>query len=128
VATEISILLAKFWGSLLVIFGLLFLVRKKALDDLFELTKDKTFIIISGYLALILGLVTVILHNTWVTDWIVVITIFGWISLIKGIARLGFPENLPKWVQVLKNKLVFIKVLLVITTLLGGWLIWMSYS
>ena len=125
---EISILLAKFWGILLVIFGLLFLVRKKALDDLFELTKDRTFVIISGYLALILGLVTVILHNIWVADWRVVITIFGWISLIKGIVRLGFPEGLPKWVRVLKNKPVLIKVLLVIITLLGAWLIRKAFA
>lgn len=124
---EISILLAKFWGILLVIFGLLFLVRKRALDDIFKLIKDKTFVIISGYLALILGLGTVILHNIWVADWRVVITIFGWISLIKGVVRIGFPESLQKRVRVLKNKPVLIKVLLIITTLLGAWLIWMSY-
>lgn len=125
---EISIFLAKFWGWLLVILCLVFLLRKKVwLEEVFKLVGDKGFLLLSGYLALILGLIVVILHNIWVADWRVVITIFGWLSLIKGLMRIGFPEVLEKLVPVFKDKPIMIRVLLVIMGLLGIWLIWMSF-
>lgn len=124
---EISIFLAQFWGWLLVILCLIFLLRKKVLsEELFRLVEDKGFALFSGYLALIVGLVTVILHNVWVADWRVVITIFGWISLIKGIMRIGFPEIPQKLVPTFKNKPILTQILLVLAVLLGAWLIWVS--
>lgn len=124
---EISIFLAKFWGWLLVIICLIFLLRKKVLlEEVFRLVEDKSFALFSGYLALIVGLVTVILHNLWVADWRVVITIFGWTSLIKGIVRISFPEIPQKLVPTFKNKPGLTQILLIIAILLGAWLIWMS--
>ena len=106
---------------------LIFLLRRKVLlEELFRLVEDKGFALFSGYLALILGLVTVILHNVWVADWRIVITIFGWISLIKGIVRIGFPEIPQKLVPTFKNKPILTQILLVIAVLLGAWLIWAS--
>jgi hypothetical protein len=125
-AMDISILLAQFWGALLVILSLELLLRKSALDNLFKRVNDKTFMIISGYLALIIGLVTVILHNIWVADWRVVITVFGWLSLVKGVVRIGFPEITPKAVRAFKNSLALMKVMLIITAILGAWLLWVG--
>jgi hypothetical protein len=122
---EISLFLARFLGWLLVILGLIFLLRKKVLFEMFRSVENKGFVMLSGYLALILGLVTVILHNLWVADWRVTITILGWIALVKGIVRIGFPGVPQK--SVFKNKPILTQILLVIAILLGGWLIWMSY-
>ena len=106
---------------------LIFLLRRRVLiEELFRLVEDKSFALISGYLALILGLVTVILHNIWVPDWRVAVTIFGWISLIKGIMRIGFPEIPQKLVPTFKNKPILTQILLVIAVFLGAWLIWAS--
>jgi hypothetical protein len=110
-----------------VILCLIFLLRKKAfLEELFRMVEDKGFLLFSGYLALLLGLVTVILHNIWIADWRVVITIFGWLSLIKGVVRIGFPEVTQRFVPTFKDKPTLIRILLVIMGLLGVWLIWMS--
>jgi len=125
---EISIFLAQFWGWLLVIVGLIFLLKKQMLEDeLSRMFKNKDYVLLTGWLALILGLFTVILHNIWATDWRIVITIFGWISLIKGIARMGFPELPQKTASTFKNKPVLVQILLIICFFLGAWLIWMSY-
>lgn len=125
---EISIFFGQLWGWLLVILGLVFLIRSKVfLTELFKLANDETFDLLSGYLALILGLVTVILHNVWVGDWRVIITIFGWLSLVKGIVRVGFPEVTRKLVSVFQNKLIMTRALLVVMVLLGGWLLQASY-
>ena len=124
---NISIFLAQFWGWLLVISCLPFLLRRKFLDDLFESVQDKRFLLISGYIALVLGLTTVILHNTWTAGWRVIITIFGWLSLLKGIVRIGWPELTQKIVPLFQRKLLLSQALLVIAILLGAWLIWASY-
>ena len=124
---DITIFLAKFWGWFLVITCLIFLLRKKVLmEEVFRMAEDKSFTLISGYLAATIGLVTVILHNVWVADWPVVITFLGWLSLFKGITRLGFPETAQKSVAFFKEKTFLIQILLVVMLLLGVWLVWMS--
>ncbi len=89
---EISIFLAKFWGWYLIIYFFLLLIYPRRIKQLFEYTKDEKFIIIISFLAIILGLLNIIAHNIWVTDWRIVITLFGWFSLLKGITLFAFPN------------------------------------
>jgi hypothetical protein len=69
-------------------------------------------------------LVTVILHNIWVVDWRVAITILGWSTVIKGIQKIGFPEHIRKQAQMFKKKQWLSAIFLI---LLGAWLMWMSF-
>jgi hypothetical protein len=120
---EISIFLARLWGSFFVIFGLLFIITRQ-LGKTIEMTDDKAFVISTGYITLLMGLVTVILHNVWVADWRVVITILGWSTLIKGVMKIGFPEHIHKQAQRFKNKQWLSAIILLI---LGAWLFWASF-
>jgi len=121
---EISIFFAQLWGSFFVIFGLLFIIAGQ-LGKTIEMTDDKAFVISTGYITLLMGLVTVILHNVWVADWRVAITILGWSTLIKGIMKIGFPEHIHKQAQRFKKKQMFSAVFLIF---LGAWLFWMSLN
>lgn len=47
---------------------------------------------LSGLLSLLAGLAIVNLHNTWFTDWRVVITVLGWLMTIGGIVRIVVPQ------------------------------------
>jgi len=100
---EISIYLARFWGSLFIILGLMS-VGAKLLGRIIKYTEDKTITVSTGYITFLLGLVTVILHNVWVFDWRVVVTILGWITLLKGIEKIGFPDRVNKKAQMFKGK------------------------
>jgi hypothetical protein len=120
---EISIFFARLWGSFFVIFGLLFLVAK-FLGKVIEMTEDKAFVISTGYITLLMGLVTVILHNVWIVDWRMAITILGWSTLIKGILKIGFPEFIHKQAQIFKKKQMLSTVFMI---LLGAWLFWASF-
>jgi hypothetical protein len=125
---ETSILLAQFWGWLLVIACTIYLFKREPLwEELHRLAEDRGFTLLSGWIALILGLVTVLLHNAWIADWRVVITIFGWLSLVKGIVRLGFPSIFQKVVRVYKSGIWLTRGSLAICILLGAWLIWASW-
>lgn len=100
--TEISIVLAQFWGGFFIIFGLLFIITGY-LGKLIEMTDDKAFVISTGYITLLMGLMTVVLHNVWVKEWVVVITVLGWVTLLKGMTKIAFPEFIHKQAQRFKS-------------------------
>ena len=102
---EISVFFAKLWGNFFVIFGSLFGITKQ-LGKTIEMTEDKAFVISTGYITLLMVLVTVILHNVWVADWRIVITILGWSTVVKGIMKIGFPEHIHEQAQRFKTKQV----------------------
>ncbi len=120
---EISIFFARLWGSFFLIFGLLFIATRQ-LGKTIEMTEDKAFVISTGYITFLMGLVTVILHNVWVADWRVVITILAWSTLIKGIMKIGFPEQIHKQAQRFKKKQMFSAIFMII---LGISLLWASF-
>jgi len=87
-----SVFLARLLGFYLVIIGLLYLSRRHFIQKAaLEIFDQSSFIIISGVISLIIGLLIVVAHNVWIWDWPVVITVLGYLSLIKGIARLFIP-------------------------------------
>ena len=120
---DMTIFFARLWGSFFIIFGFLFIITKQ-LGKTIEMTDDKAFVISTGYITLLMGLITVILHNVWVASWEVVITILGWSTVIKGIMKIGFPEKIRKEAQRFKKKQAVSAVILLI---LGAWLMWMSF-
>jgi len=121
---DFTIFFARLWGSFFVIFGLLFIITKQ-LGKTIEMTKDKAFVISTGYITMLMGLVTVILHNVWVASWEVVITLLGWITLIKGLMKIGWPEQIHKQAQRFKKKQEYSAIFLLI---LGAFLILRSFN
>ncbi|MFA5185451.1 MAG: hypothetical protein WC551_03100 [Patescibacteria group bacterium] len=119
---EITHFLAQFWGSLFMILGGLS-VGAKLLGRTIEMTEDRAITVSTGYITFLLGLVTVVLHNVWVMDWRVAITILGWTTLLKGITKIGFPGHVNKKAQMFKSRqelwggIIF---------LMGAWFFWMS--
>jgi hypothetical protein len=102
---EITIFLAKFWGSLFIILGAMS-ISAKLLGRIIEYTEDKTITISTCYITFLLGLATVVAHNVWVWDWPVAVTILGWVTLFKGIEKIGFPDHVNKKAQMFKGRQV----------------------
>jgi len=96
---ENSIFLAKFWGWFFILFFALFMLYPKRIKQMFSFTKDDKFIIILSILGIIIGLLNILAHNLWVKDWRVLITLFGWFSLLKGISQFAFPGFSTKWIE-----------------------------
>ena len=119
---DASIFLARLWGSFFLVFGGLF-VLTGFLGRVIEMTEEKSFVVSTGYLTLLMGLVTVILHNSWALDWRLAITILGWSTVIKGIIKIAFPDYIHRKSQAFRKRPAIEGSLLI---LLGGWLFWMS--
>lgn len=120
---EITIFFARFWGTLFIILGLQS-VFANLLGRTIKLTEEKAITVSTGYITFLLGLATVILHNLWVADWRLAITILGWTTLLKGATKIGFPEHVNKQAQMFKSQQ---KLWGFIIFLMGAWLFWMSF-
>ncbi len=62
---------------------------RRVLDDVFQNAALTYFM---GFTAVILGSIMVNYHNVWVKDWTVLVTILGWLALVKGILLITFPR------------------------------------
>jgi len=87
-----AIALAQFWGWLTLIVSGTFFARPDVLRDVKILMIENRAFSLSYGLSLILGLASVILYNDWTLSWQVVVSLFGWLALLKGILVLGWPE------------------------------------
>lgn len=120
---EITIFLARFWGSLFMILGGLS-VLAKFLGRVIKMTDERAITVSTGYITFLLGLVTVVLHNIWVMDWTVTITILGWVTLFKGIEKIAFPDRVNKKAQMFEKGQVFWGGVIF---LIGAWFFKMSF-
>jgi len=106
---ETSIFLAKVIGLFGAISTLAIMIRYKLHLVMEENTaKNPTTIYLSGFLFLILGILLTVSHQLWTRDWRVVITILGWLILIKGIMRILFPDTVQELIEKKKNDRRFI--------------------
>src|SRR4030066_757137 len=67
-----------------------------------EFIGSRALIFITGALALVAGLAVVNAHNLWVPDWRVIVTVLGWLLILRGIMNLVFPTT----VQTLGDRIV----------------------
>ena len=103
---DVTIFLARFWGSLFILLGLQS-VGARLLGRVIQYTEDKTITVSTGYITFLLGLATVVAHNLWVADWRVAVTILGWITLVKGIEKKHFLTELIKRPKCLKDSSLY---------------------
>ena len=88
-----SVFIAKVFGPAYLILAVGMLANRDILRKVMEdFGKNAALVFFIGLFTLFLGMVIVLLHNVWVADWRVLITIFGWGGLIKGIWLTVFPN------------------------------------
>ncbi|MEX1382797.1 hypothetical protein [Lutibacter sp.] len=116
---EISILIAKIIGIVYVSFGIGLLANKafykETISNLFE---NSGYLIIGGFIAIVFGVFIIENHNIWEANWTVIISIIGWIALLKGILLLAFPTKLDFLKSMFSNDL-FLKLLTPLVLVFG---------
>ncbi|MEA1909750.1 MAG: hypothetical protein U9M89_01875 [Patescibacteria group bacterium] len=95
---EVAILVAKLISViyLFVGLGMLFSAEyySRVVTDLLHDEDNAAAMYFGGALAAVVGLLIVLNHNVWESSWVVVITIIGWLGLIKGFILLVFPGKM----------------------------------
>lgn len=83
----------------------------------FERSPALTFV--TGFFTLVLGALLVQYHNIWVMNWIVLITLIGWMSLLKGIRLIIFPRSMSAFKIWYKNSQAWGVLMLALGILFG---------
>lgn len=92
---QTSLYLAKLMGPVLTVIGLFIVLRPERMRQIGrEFLVSNALIFMSGIITLPIGIAIVISHNVWDSDWRVLITLFGWITVLAGIARLMLPDRI----------------------------------
>jgi hypothetical protein len=81
-----------------------------------EFIADRAVIFLTGILALLAGLAIVNAHNLWVPDWRVIVTVLGWLLVLRGIMLLVFPLT----VQVFVDRIAASQAGVIAAKLRGG--------
>lgn len=97
---ETSVFIARIFGLCYLIIGAGFMFNRKVFQRVMEdFCKNAALLFYGGVLAFVIGVVIILTHNVWVANWTVIITIVGWIGLIKGIWIIVFPNTVSKFMQ-----------------------------
>lgn len=123
---NISVFLAKFWGWYLIIFFLILSLNPKRIRQMVKDLEDQKFVIITSFIAIIIGLLNVLVHNIWEDDWRLIITFIGWISLFIGFSLFIFPKRTIVWLDYINIK--FVQVLYMLLFLIGIFLLNIGYG
>ena len=117
---EFSVFIAQILATLYLSFGFGLIISSSYYQKkLPELLNSSSYRVLGGFTAIILGFIMVRHHNIWENNWTVVITIFGWLALLKGVLLLVFPS----YVDVFRNWILLPKVskyLAIIVLILGA--------
>lgn len=101
---DTSHLLARVLGmTFIVMYGGL-LINHKFYRRIFQkLPQEELGLLLSGFIALIIGLLIIQVHSIWTFDWRGLITLFGWLIFLQGVVRILFPEQVLRLAQKIVN-------------------------
>ncbi len=94
---DLSLFLAKLLGLYLLIMALDLLFRRHELEGAVkDFAASKGLLVSSGSMSLLLGLAIVISHPVYTGDWRGLITLIGYLLILRGIMRVAFPSRIQK--------------------------------
>lgn len=123
---EHTLIFTKFWGWYLIIFFFILSFNPKRIKQIFEDLSDEKFLILSAFLAIIIGLINIIFHNIWELSYKLVITLIGWTSLFIGLALFVFPKPTVGWLKITNIK--FVQLIYMLLFLVGIFLLNQAYG
>jgi hypothetical protein len=99
--------IARLMGPVLLVIGIGMIMGMLSEGDAYssllkELIGSRAIIYTTGVLALLAGVAVVNAHNLWVPDWRVIVTVLGWLLVVRGAMNLVFPLT----VQTLGDRMI----------------------
>jgi hypothetical protein len=125
----LSIFLAKFFGLYLAISCFSLLLKFKKVQQVISKWDDQLGLFyFSGLINLFIGLFFVLIHSVWTLDWRLIVTLMGYLILLKGLIRLFFAEKaFQKCVSLFKENPQRIKIITAVFLVIGLYLIYIGF-
>jgi hypothetical protein len=121
--------LAELVGPIALIAGLSLHMNKATYQKLIkEFMKSPALMYLSGFMALVIGLLMVRYHNEWSGGLpVILITLFGWLALIKGAGLMMMPDKMKEFTNSIalnNQKLTYASYFYIIV---GAYLSYLAY-
>ena len=98
-----SIFIARLLGPPIAMVGIALLAKPEVYKAILkEFIRSPALIYLAGFFGLLGGLALVLVHNLWVADWRVIITLIGWITIVRGTVTMLWPQ----WISVIGERLL----------------------
>lgn len=96
---DLTMFLLKLYGLLMLFVGAGMLIEHKFYEKVMkDMAKSPAQLVSDGAMAFVVGLVIVMYHNAWTGAWwVTLVTVLGWLTLLKGALRLLFPAMIAEW-------------------------------
>ena len=99
-----SIFIARLLGPVFLVVGIALLLKRRMFHEILqELIRSQVLLYLAGFLGLLAGLALVLTHNVWVLDWMLIITLIGWMTLARAIVTIFAPQRLVAMASTLLN-------------------------
>ena len=95
--------IAQLLGFSLVVISLAMVIRPKSIYSILHFFENEGALALGGVGKAISGVAILLFYHSWSLSWPVIITIFGWVSVVVGIKMLVFPNHVVKGISQLKN-------------------------
>lgn len=81
-----------------VVMGIAMICNRQRFSNLFsDIVNNPSYLLLSGAIALIFGILIVLSHNIWLLGWPLLVTISGWAAFLKGACLLIVPNPFVSW-------------------------------
>ena len=125
---DISLFLAQTFGLYFILAGVAILIRPTSTVELMQLFATKKATFFSGFIALLVGVPLVLLHNIWDGSWRVLITILVWLTLFKGVVRIYLPDLVASWADTLTSYPRMVRHMVWLLIFLGVYLVSIGFG
>lgn len=96
--------LAEVWGISTVLISLALLIKDKHLKKLFSAIETEESFFFWGFISTVIGVAMILNYNVWEWNWQIVITLLGWMALLKGIFLLFCTELMKKYARKINDE------------------------
>jgi hypothetical protein len=120
--------LARALGLYLIILSLAMLINMPLFtQQINKLIHEPSLMFVCGFFTLIIGVLMIAGHNVWQWNWRVIITIVGWLTIIKAISLIFYPDFIDKSSALFVESTTYDYILAVIDLILGLILVYFGY-
>lgn len=119
---DLSIFLAQFLAVLYGSIGIGILLHKQHYSSVFEgVSRNAALLYLSGIFSLALGFSIVTIHAVWTNDWRSLVTLVGWIALLKGLTLIVWPSLMLRHIGFWLGRLHTVGIIALFLGLLFGY-------
>lgn len=125
---DITTFLAQIWGPIVLAMGVGMLINREYYIKIYrDLEKETLAVIVFGMLAMAVGIAQIYAHNLWNNLPQVIISFFGWATLLKGAVFLVAPKFVNRSGDYWVTNTKLMPVLGLFMLFIGAYLSWVGY-